>query len=156
LATGKSNKEGDTMPGTRARSLVVGLAAVIAVLGVGVPVGASDNCVDDHWCFVPVSTSDGSPLVRSEGVDDYWRDVATSPAAQQTVDGPLIVAGAGLTRSAFDWGDFGIGIGASVLVLGVGAGALGFRLSRGRTTAEGCLTRAMTARSTAIVICCDG
>jgi hypothetical protein len=125
------------MPGTKARSLVFGLAAIIAVLTVGVPVGAATNCTAGY-CLVSVPGVYAHPAVAYGKFDAYWRDVP-----EEATIGPTVGAteGAATTISidnAFDWGAFGIGagvaFGSSLLLTGL-TGVVLFRVTRRRSAA---------------------
>ena len=105
-----------------ARRFIIGLAAGIAALAVGVPLAGAGNSAT---CPPPYRASDTI-------VDDYWRDGLQCVTATPSTSAPAVVISGG----GFHWADFGIGIGvafgAMLLLAGLGAGVLAARPSRSR------------------------
>jgi len=120
---------------------MVSAAIGIAALAVGVPLAGADTCA--FYCFVPAEANAAANITDGR-VDDYWRDkprraiAATSAIDQSLVGSPRPAPAVRTAASTFDWGDFGIGVGAaggSMLVLaGLGTGVLVFRLGHRRRT----------------------
>jgi hypothetical protein len=138
------------------RYLFIAIVAGIAALVVAPIAGAADTPVDDYWRDQAAAVS----LTSDTSVDDYFRDApATLTFPPDTIvddyfrDAPATVAAPPATivddyfrdpptvvtsGSAFDWGDFGLGIvtatGAMLLLAGLVLAFLAARQGRAQRT----------------------
>ena len=124
---------------------MLGLVTGIAILAVGAPLAGAGTCADGY-CFDAMSGADATGVVADGIIDDYWRGRQSGPTATPSVIDSSLGASVRTTRTslatsdAFDWGDFGIGIGVafgSMLVLtSVGLGVRESARSRSTSSTE--------------------